>query len=88
MKFLLILFLSLIAHGQANAQDVPEKFKSDTIPKKEIRVPYNGIIDKNTGEPKKIWYRTVKVKCGYIIKLANGNYVINNRVINGKFVKL
>lgn len=84
MKFLFMLFLPVFVH----AQDVRENFKEDTIYTKTVRVPYNGLIDTLTGKPLKIWYRNVKAKHGYIIKLANGNYVINGKVIKGDYLKL
>jgi len=54
-------------------------FKSaaqDTIRVKKVPV-VNVLVDR-WGNIKKMWYRNIKVKSGYIIKQDNGFYLVNN----------
>lgn len=63
-----------------------DKKHSDTIYVKEIKVPYNGLVDKK-GRVVKVWYRVIKVDSGYIIKNED-SYVINGKKIKAKLFKL
>jgi hypothetical protein len=66
------LFTAIVLLTSFNA------FCQDTIHVNKVRVA-NVLINKKTGMIEKKWFRTVKVKTGYIIKNADGMYVINGR---------
>ena len=54
----------------------------DTIHIKKVSVPYNILVNKQTGKLEKVWYRKVKVESGFITRKTDSTWLVNGREVS------
>ena len=55
----------------------------DTLRVNKVKVPYNVLVNKS-GQVTKVWYRKVKVPCGYITRVKGDVWMVNGKEVTLK----